>query len=160
MKESYKFVIEIGSKNEGISLGELSMFLNALEYAYNRAYILSYPRLPNHNRLEFMNENEYLKTLDLFRSYTQSGLDFNADLDIEPLVFDRISTNSPLKIVGYSSAFAIFALSLTVSLAGGEVDLKNNTFKVNSLVDAGLKVYRELKAEKNMSPEHVIRTIK
>jgi len=36
------------------------------------------------------------------------------------------------------------ALSLAVAIAGGDADISNRTFKVNSLGDAGIRIYEAL----------------
>lgn len=61
--------------------------------------------------------------------------------NFQDIEFHAITTNSPIKFIGYCTGISILALSLSIALAGGEADLKNQTFRVHSLVDAAGRLY-------------------
>lgn len=55
-------------------------------------------------------------------------------------VFDQISTNSPIKFIGYCTGISLLALSLSVAAAGGEADLRKMVFKVGGLLESSRNI--------------------
>lgn len=82
--------------------------------------------------------------------YQMDPMDLSGELlflhrsNIPDIEFHAITTNSPIKFIGYCTGVSIIALSLSIALAGGEADLKNQTFKVHSLADAAVRLYRAI----------------
>jgi len=130
-----RFELVIGGKSSDvISMKELSYFLSNFQSAYELAYKYAY--------------NSYQEpNIDGFRDAISSkrlnalGMDRGK---IQQLDFSSISTNSPLKFIGYCTGISMLALSLAVAIAGGDADLNNRKFKVNSLADAGIRIYETI----------------
>lgn len=130
--EKFQIIVNPSGGKKSISLSELSEFLRCFERSYTLASY--YYGATSHKGFINTGSKEEIEKFRKFFS-KQKNIDmFQANL--EPLLFDSINTNSPLNFVGYCSGIALLALSLAVSLAGGEADLTNKTFKVNSLTEA------------------------
>ncbi|MEZ8486182.1 hypothetical protein [Vibrio splendidus] len=130
--ERFEIIVNPTGGKKAIALSELSEFLRCFEQSYALANYY-YCAIDHKGFIKSGSKSE-VERLKLFFSKNK-----NIEMSLthtEPLLFDSINTNSPLKFVGYCSGVSILALSLSVALAGGEVDLTNNTFKVNSLTEA------------------------
>lgn len=130
-----RFEIVIGDReSDTINLNELVTFLSGFQKAYELAYWYSSKLSVKPSVTDFR--------IALTHNH-KALLDFNPS-EIDQIDFTSISTNSPLKFIGYCTGTSILALSLAVAIAGGDADLKNRTFKVNSLGDAGIRIYKAL----------------
>jgi len=144
---------------KAISLSELSDFLRCFERSYALASYYYHTSSPK-RLFETGSEEE----INRFKAFLLVNKNIEtARIKIEPLMFESINTNSPLKFIGYCSGVSILALSLSVAIAGGEVDLTNKTFKVNSLSEAvgnyrqqlaDIETESEQPTPKNNSPRH------
>lgn len=151
----YQLHVASNSKNERVSAVDLFEFLQKFRAAYVVA--LSFIEYELHNqRIEkyyYREELEFAGLEDSFRRFLKTNIKLAsvsvlskqhlpAEVDLE---FESISKNSPLKFIGYCTGLSILALSLAVALAGGEVDLKSQTFKVQPLSKAVVQITRELR---------------
>ncbi|UZD57239.1 hypothetical protein OLL83_003004 [Shewanella algae] len=143
-----KYEINLASGEKNINLGELVRFLQG----FRASYILALEFLSNQNHLkiydfEYLKNKEYL--VDNFRDFMYlsefnrysilelSEYDIPKEYDIE---FEKITQNSPLKFIGKCSGISLLALSLAVSISGGEADLKNMKFNVKPLSEAIISI--------------------
>jgi hypothetical protein len=151
----YQLHVASNTKNERINAVDLFEFLQKFRAAYVVA--LSFVEYELHNKnienYYYRDAREFAELENSFRRFLRSNIKLapvsvlskqhlRAEIDLE---FESISKNSPLKFIGYCTGLSMLALSLAVALAGGEVDLKNQTFKVQPLSKAVIQITRELR---------------
>lgn len=147
--ERFEIIVNPSGGKKAISLSELSEFLRCFEQSYSLA---NYYYGETHQK-EFIKTGSY-KDVEKFKEFFSNRKKIDiSQAHLEPLLFESINTNSPLKFVGYCSGVSILALSLSVALAGGEADLTNKTFKVNSLTEAVGNYQKQLSEIENKSIE-------
>lgn len=149
----YELVVESSAYTDKINALQLSDFLKNFRSAYVVALaFLEYENLPNYE--EIAHREGGMEGLDKeFRRFISASgiLGSIASLSKRPipdeleLDFIGITTNSPIKFIGYCTGTSLLALALAVALAGGEADLRNLKFKVNPLLETVAKIARELR---------------
>jgi hypothetical protein len=157
----YQIEVTPSSRADGINALELADFLQKFRAAYVVAtWFIDYELSRREDRIEFDDGharywlNDALPQLErqfeLFLR-TQRALPPVATLarhrlsPEEELVFQGISTNSPIRFIGYCTGTSLAALALAVAISGGEADLKNMKFTVQPMADAIVKIVKELR---------------
>ena len=146
-------IVESDRQSDRINALQLADFLQKFRAAYVVALSFVEYMAPPGGDFPPRSEHDFESLNDSFRKFLRASRNISAvtalskqhlppELELE---FLRISTNSPLKFIGYCTGASLLALSLAVSLAGGEVDLKQMTFKVQPLADAVVQITRELR---------------
>jgi hypothetical protein len=150
--EKNLFEVVVTDCDEEINSLDLSNFI----LQFRRNYIAAFAFVQFHNSWDERNKNfvgnisegksiesleiEFASIFSEFRNTIgkyDHVFSYNKKLPPEiELNFSNITKNSPLAFMGYCTGVGILALALAVALAGGEADLTNNKFKVNSLLDA------------------------
>lgn len=141
--QKFELVVLPKKGNDVIGLNDLAVFLSNFQQVYDLAYKYTYTsgyKDVSADHLSLKGFKRALKNRD-------KKLFVRSEIDIDELGFSAVTTNSPLKFIGYCTGTSLLALSLAVAVAGGEADLKNNTFKVESLADAGIKIYEAVSNE-------------
>jgi hypothetical protein len=149
----YELVVESASYQNRINALQLSDFLKNFRSAYVVALaFLEYENISDYGRIA--HDEEGMKGLEnSFRRFISASgmLGSIASLSRRPisddleLDFVHITTNSPIKFIGYCTGTSLVALALAVALAGGEADLRAMKFKVNPLLETAVKIARELR---------------
>jgi len=151
--EKFEFEVVVEDCALEVDAIDLANFITQLRRSYINAY--AFVQLGNSERgrngdfvrriVESANDDpginqEFINFLSEYRfEFPKYSHVFSHNRRLPPeieLSFSRISKNSPLAFMGYCTGTAILALAIAVALAGGEVDLIKNKFKVNSLLDA------------------------
>lgn len=150
------------SHDQKIEPEELAQFLLKLKAAYVLALRFvayrenidpGYDKIPTdkdrrfdfpEHRLEML-QQEFYRYVEMHRGvHTTTRLLKMEVLPNQALEFTRITTNSPLKFMGYATGVGILALSLAVSLAGGKANLKELTFEVQPMAEAIVHVIQAI----------------
>jgi hypothetical protein len=149
----YQMIVESKHERDSINALQLSDFLQKFRAAYVVALSFAEYVAPIERDFRFQSEQHFESLNRSFREFLRASRSISAVTTLSKqhlppeyeLEFLQISTNSPLKFIGYCTGASLLALSLAVSLAGGEADLKTMTFKVQPLADAVLQITRELR---------------
>lgn len=146
--DKFSIIVNTDSQKKGISTNDLIYFLYNLKISYIAAkHFLEKKHYIYNQDLSFSSKDDVAD----FRSYLNeidSEKIYNAEIDGDiDLLFSSISTNSPLTFIGYCTGVSLIALSLSVSIAGGEADLKNQKFKLNGLAKSAINIYKALNRE-------------
>jgi hypothetical protein len=134
-----EYEIRLNNKDKYINLRELIVFLQTIRATYIMALFFLNKKNGYPHVSETYFNNELIADFRRYISnekYDSDSVIYHSNLAIEEnidLNFSQITQNSPLKFVGKCSGISVVALSLSVAISGGEVDLRHMKFTVKPL---------------------------